>query len=198
MNRNKLFNYDKKEDTDNLSPLTLRMKKAIELFNDGKKLFELGDYNLALKCFKDSIRLNVDFNPELKNSKIIYHIFRCHVKLGQYADSSKYLFNFTTKLNKNELSYFENGLLKLSEFLRENASDDKSFLIEALGNFSKSVTIDSEDPDNWYYMGYCKMLLGFEKEAIKDFKMTILLNNNYKNVHDISVFENIKKANFKN
>jgi tetratricopeptide (TPR) repeat protein len=185
----KKMTKDEKEPV--LSPLTLRIRTAINSFNKGRKLYDNKQYNEALVCFKDALKNNSRFNRGLSDYKIYFQLFRTQRKLGNYRQSYIHLLRFLRMNPHKSLRSFESGLRSLNSYL---AGLEKPKLERSMHFFSKSIKENPKDPDSWYYYGYTMLLKGDEKEAKKNFKMVLVLKRDFKNIHEIELFEDIRNS----
>lgn len=178
---------EEKEET--ISPITEKIRFSNNIFLLGVEQYENGDYFDAIESFKTSLNDTTLLTRNITKRKVLFHIYKCYVKLDDYDNSRKTLLKITDMIKNEKFNSFELGLVRLNDFLK---NDEKEGLDDAYMLFQENLTINQKDPDAWYYSGFCKILKG--KNPSADFKMTLLLKPEYKNIHAIEKFDKIKET----
>ena len=144
----------------NLNPVSAEIEFLKNSFKEGIKHFKEEQYEQALEYFDKTLKNNVTYS-KISDRKIIFYLFRCYHKLKNYKKASTLLLKLTGMFHDKSFNNFELGLMQLNKFLKSYEVDKLEL---AQKYFNKSVRSDPKDPDNWYYLGYCKALKVVEND----------------------------------
>lgn len=89
-----------------------KLKRAEELFNNGRQLFKEGSYEAAILAFQESYELS-------KLPEILYNIGNSYEKLGDFANARKYLDQYRAFAPEKERELLTRRIQNLDQRLRE-------------------------------------------------------------------------------
>lgn len=89
-----------------------KLKRAEELFNNGRQLFKEGSYEAAILAFQESYDLS-------KLPEILYNIGNSYEKLGDFANARKYLDQYRAYAPEKERELLGRRIQNLDQRLRE-------------------------------------------------------------------------------
>ena len=89
-----------------------KLKRAEELFNNGRQLFKEGSYEAAILAFQESYDLS-------KLPEILYNIGNSYEKLGDFANARKYLDQYRAFAPEKERELLGRRIQNLDQRLRE-------------------------------------------------------------------------------
>ncbi len=111
-----------------------KLKRAEELFNNGRQLFKEGAYESAILAFTESYELS-------KLPDILYNIGNSYEKIGDFANARKYLDQYRAYAPEKERETLTRRIQNLDARLREQ--DEK-----ARAERDKQPPPDQVDPNN--------------------------------------------------
>ena len=161
----KVFAYDDKKEEHYLLETIERNKFFTDAHNNlGVIYLNRGDYDQALKYFKNAVDIDPGYKVGYMNQGVVYE------RKGQYHDAVEMYKAVLEKYPKYSL-----GLRNLGIGYRQLKEYDK-----ALDAFEKAIKVDKKDFKAWSEKAYIYLLKGEYNTAIKYYKDSLKLNNTYR------------------
>jgi len=169
------------------NPITNRLEKIDRKFNQAIKFYKSKNYDSAIENLIFCKKNNIQFNPKLNNKKILYYLIRSYSKLKQFKLAKDHLQELIGIKKAKSYSEFEAALEKLNQYQKTKQKDQ---LEKSINHLNKAK--GTKDPDVFYYLGYTSLLNNKPIQAKRYFKKTLEIDQEYKNIHAIKLFNQIK------
>ena len=139
-------------------------KSASDYFEDGNKLYRIGEYDTAIADFTKAIELNPDDHEAYNNRGSVY------AKLEKY-DTAIADFTKAIELNPDDHEVYNN---------RGNAYADLKKYDTAIADYTTAIELKPDDHKAYYNRGFAYYSLKKYDTAIADFNKSIeIMPNNY-------------------